>query len=77
VNKNLLFLFIAIILQFDFLIAQSPRSIHTNKFSSNLKIPKTKITSFANYYIHADFNNLENKNSDDILLFSGFYQGKY
>ena len=22
-------------------------------------------------------NNLENKNSDDILLFSGFYQGKY
>ena len=22
-------------------------------------------------------NDLENKNSDDILLFSGFYQGKY
>ncbi|MBK6859577.1 MAG: T9SS type A sorting domain-containing protein [Saprospiraceae bacterium] len=66
-NKNLLFLFIAIILQFDFLIAQSPRSIHTNKFSSNLKIPKTKITSFANYYIHADFNNLENKKESQAV----------
>ncbi|MBK7358246.1 MAG: T9SS type A sorting domain-containing protein [Saprospiraceae bacterium] len=66
-NKNLLFLFIAIILQVDFLIAQSPRSIHANKFSSNLKIPRTKITSFANYYIHADFNNLENKKESQVV----------
>ena len=33
--------------------------------------------ALANILKNLIINNLENKNSDDILLFSGFYQGKY
>lgn len=61
-NKNLLFIFIAITIQFNFLIAQSPRSINTNKFNRNINTTRTKIPSFANYYILSDFINQDINN---------------